>query len=211
MFPDRATVRRANTANYIYKERCLDSSPTLSGNFSVVAASSMYSAGTASPPGARSNRKFLTPARRGLEGERIIVRPPAPVGIWFAVHDTPATTITARLAAQLPVYRSLQRDRFKIRLGQVLEIAIYRALLAQSGLPDFFGSFLDLAEHDDRTPYTKEETPRRDRRADQAPAASAGTGGSISLSGIRRRAGRASRRKIFANGCIRIAPKLSIC
>jgi hypothetical protein len=115
----------------------------------------------AGPGGMRIDPHILTPARRGLERDGIIIRPPAAVGIWFAMHDTPAATVTARLAAQLPVYRSLQRDRFKIRLGQTLEIAIYRALLAQSALPDFLGSFLDLAEHDDRTPYAKEEPPRR--------------------------------------------------
>jgi hypothetical protein len=77
------------------------------------------------------------------------------------LHDTPARTIRTRLAAQLPVYQALQKESFKQRLGQTLEIAILRAFQQQNAFTDFLGSFLDLDEHDDSKLYSKEEPPRR--------------------------------------------------
>jgi hypothetical protein len=43
-----------------------------------------------------------------------------------------------------------------LRVGQALEIPVYRALLEQSNL-EFFGRYLDLEEHDDSLTYRKEE------------------------------------------------------
>jgi hypothetical protein len=45
-----------------------------------------------------------------------------------------------------------------MRLGQTLEIAVYRALKEQSAFHTF-GAFLDLDSHDDSTLYQKEEQP----------------------------------------------------
>jgi len=58
----------------------------------------------------------------------------------------------------VPIHTALQEHGFKIRMGQALEIAAYRAFLQQ---PDFktLGAFVDLEDHDDSTPYTKEEPP----------------------------------------------------
>jgi hypothetical protein len=44
-------------------------------------------------------------------------------------------------------------------MGQCLEIAVYRSLLQQNYL-EHLGSFYDLDEHDDRTPYSREDPPR---------------------------------------------------
>ena len=46
-----------------------------------------------------------------------------------------------------------------MRVGQCLEIAIYRALLRQSALA-FLGSFRNLNEHNDSRLYSKEEPPQ---------------------------------------------------
>ncbi len=45
------------------------------------------------------------------------------------------------------------------RVGQCLEIAIYRALLKQDIL-EYLGCFTNLEEHDDSSLYSKEEPPR---------------------------------------------------
>jgi len=112
----------------------------------------------------RIDPHLLTPARKKLESEQLLVprKPPkAPGSVWFHLHDTPPRTIRARLAAQLPVYQALQKEPFKKRLGQTLEIAILRALQQQTTFTDFVGSFLDLDKHDDSRLYSKEEPPRR--------------------------------------------------
>lgn len=140
----------------------------------------------AGPSWMRVDPHILTPVRKELENENLITRRNVSAGTWYALHDTPADTITARLAIQEPVYRALQPEPFKIRMGQTLEIAIYRALLAQNAMPDFLGGFLDLDEHDDSTLYRREEPPRRlglrsiggDRRVDfMVRHPSAGWGG----------------------------------
>jgi hypothetical protein len=113
------------------------------------------------PGGMRVDPHILTPVRKALEGEKIIVRCNAAGTVWFHLRDTPKATIDARLAEQLPVYQALKDDDFKKRLGQTLEIAILRALQSQTELPDYLGSFLDLDQHDDSILYSKEEPPRR--------------------------------------------------
>lgn len=45
-------------------------------------------------------------------------------------------------------------------MGQALEIAVFRALLAQQTL-DYLGHFDDLDDHDDSTPYSKVDPPSR--------------------------------------------------
>jgi hypothetical protein len=115
----------------------------------------------AGPGPMRIDPHILTPARKDLEREGTIDRRTVSGGIWFSVHDTPSATVDARLAEQLPTYAALQRENFKLRMGQTLEIAIYRALSAQTILPDWFGYFPDLTQHDDSTLYSKDEPPRQ--------------------------------------------------
>ena len=45
-----------------------------------------------------------------------------------------------------------------MRVGQALEIAVYRALSSQNAI-EFLGNFKDLDEHDDSTLFKKEEPP----------------------------------------------------
>jgi hypothetical protein len=115
----------------------------------------------AGPGPMRVDPHILTPVRKELEAEGVIDRRAVSAGTWFWVRSTPPATVEARLAVQEPIYRALQRENFKLRMGQTLEIAIYRALSAQNSMPDWFGHFLDLNEHDDSTLYSKEEPPRQ--------------------------------------------------
>ena len=78
---------------------------------------------------------------------------------WYYLHSTPISIVETRLAEMLPIYRKFQHGDFGTRVGQCLEIAIYKALYDQSYL-DFFGSFSDLDNHNDSTLYSKEEPPQ---------------------------------------------------
>jgi hypothetical protein len=63
--------------------------------------------------------------------------------------------VQERLAEVEPLYLMTQEAMFRQRLGQVLEIAVMRAL-KESGR-DFLGSYPDLDEHDDSELYNKTE------------------------------------------------------
>lgn len=78
---------------------------------------------------------------------------------WFHLASTPDTTVQERLNEQLPVFRALQHGNTGSRVGQCLEIAIYRALQRQNNL-EYLGSFTNLDDHDDSRMYVKEEPPQ---------------------------------------------------
>jgi hypothetical protein len=77
---------------------------------------------------------------------------------WYNDAGTPHVILDARLKELLPVHEAVSEHGFTTRLGQTLEVAIYKALVAGSQLP-FFGAFRDLDEHDDSIRYRKEEPP----------------------------------------------------
>lgn len=115
------------------------------------------------PYGMRIDPHHLTPARKELEKDSLVIpyKPQyPPESVWFHLAGTSSDTIRERLEIQLPVYQALQDNLFKKRLGQVLEIAIFRSLEQQNAFGDFLGSFINLDEHDDSQLYQKEEPPR---------------------------------------------------
>jgi hypothetical protein len=57
-----------------------------------------------------------------------------------------------------PIHNATVEGEFAARLGQTLEIAVFKALQRQTAMP-FFGGFKDLDEHDDSSLYAKEEPP----------------------------------------------------
>ncbi len=78
---------------------------------------------------------------------------------WFHLADSKPAQVDARLAAQLVPYTALQAGTLRKRMGQSLEIATYRALIA-GPLEEFSGRFRDLDVHDDGALYSKEEPPQ---------------------------------------------------
>ena len=56
---------------------------------------------------------------------------------WFHLPETPPATVAGRLAAQPLVYRQFTNPGLRVRGGQTLEIATYRALQRLDA--DFFG------------------------------------------------------------------------
>ena len=76
---------------------------------------------------------------------------------WDHLNDTPEAILKKRLDEQLPIHQ--QYGKIGSRVGQCLEIAIYRALLKQDEL-EYLGRFKNLDEHDDDQLYSKEEPPQ---------------------------------------------------
>jgi hypothetical protein len=66
--------------------------------------------------------------------------------------------VEARLEEQLEVYRAATDKKLTDRIGQALEVAVYRGMKSQSEF-GYLGGFLDLEEHDDDLRYKKQEPP----------------------------------------------------
>ena len=110
----------------------------------------------AGPTNQRIDPHVLTPVRNQLieEGEVIKITRQTP---WYHLKDTPEYIVENRMAEQLPIHQ--QYGQIGSRVGQCLEIAIYRALLEQDEL-EYLGRFKNLDEHDDDRLYSKEEPPQ---------------------------------------------------
>ena len=96
----------------------------------------------AGPSNQRIDPHILTPARKALVQEGRIIKRIERTGKnrtpWFYLADTPMPTVEKRLEEQLPICRGLQNGDIGNRLGQCLEIAIYRAFDLQETL-DYTG------------------------------------------------------------------------
>ncbi len=111
----------------------------------------------AGPNNQRVQPLVLTQARKALIATGRIVPIKRGNTHWFYLSETPDEQVQERLAILEPVYDRTQEGLFKGRLGQALEIAVLKAI-SISGR-DFLGSYVDLDEHDDSTPYTRLEPP----------------------------------------------------
>ena len=79
---------------------------------------------------------------------------------WYCLAGTPGNVVEERYREQAVVHRQLSRGGVPQRLGQCLEIAVYRALAAQDR--EYFGRFGDLdltSEERKKARYRKEEPP----------------------------------------------------
>jgi len=77
---------------------------------------------------------------------------------WCHLPDENKDAITQRLKEQMTVYKRMVDGEIPKRIGQCLEIAVFRALCLQNSLRHF-GAFRNLDEHDDGSLYSKEEPP----------------------------------------------------
>jgi hypothetical protein len=112
----------------------------------------------AGPFNQRIDPHILTIVRRELMEEGRIVEKRSCGVPWYHLRETAQSTIDQRLAEQEPVHIHLQGTAFGRRLGQALEIAVFRALSTQNRL-DFFGHYLGLDDHSDDQLYQKDEPP----------------------------------------------------
>ena len=113
----------------------------------------------AGPSNQRIDPHILTPAIGALVREGRIKRIERHDAPWYYLANTPRLIVEQRLEEQLRIYQGLQDGNLKSRMGDCLEIAIYRALLRQNTL-EYLGGFKNLEEHDDSQRYSKEEPPQ---------------------------------------------------
>jgi hypothetical protein len=107
------------------------------------------------PAHMRIDPHVLTEARNRLIAAGTLRREVRDNTPWYSRADTDPAAVAARLAELIPLHRQYQR--LGHRICQALEIAIYRALCAQTQLT-FFGSFRGLDGPDDAL-YSKDEPP----------------------------------------------------
>jgi len=112
----------------------------------------------AGPNNQRIDPHVLTPERNGLVREGILDKTKRYGVNWFFLTDSDPEVVDARIDEQGKIYRELHKGGRNQRIGDCLEIAIYRALKAQDQL-EYFGSFPDLDKHDDSQRYKKIEPP----------------------------------------------------
>src|SRR5258708_7904175 len=111
----------------------------------------------AGPTDQRIEPFILTKALRdlsstGIVKSRMIGRTP-----WYFLQATPVDQVERRLDELAPIYEATQTGDMAGRLGQSLEIAVYKGLLATR--QQFLGHFSDLDAHGEETPYRKVEPP----------------------------------------------------
>lgn len=109
----------------------------------------------AGPSGMRVDPHIITKGKAALlkTGELTTTQ-----SLWYHLADAPSSQVARRIAELDPLHQEISTREFKHRLGQALEIAVYRALMGQQQLR-YLGAFLDLDAHDDSAAYTKEEPP----------------------------------------------------
>jgi len=110
----------------------------------------------AGPYNQRIDPHILTPARQALEEEGRIIRIGRGSTPWFYLAGTPSDELEQRLSEQEPIHNATQDPHFTNRMGQTLEIAVYKALRSQH-LLEFLGAFPQLDTHDDSRRYHKQE------------------------------------------------------
>lgn len=113
----------------------------------------------AGPSPQRCDPHVITNALRNLEQAReILCLQDTFNDKWHRLAATHDALVTERLAVLSPLHHSVSSGSWTVRLGQALEIAVYKALLACPQIITL-GGFRDLAEHDDSTLYKKIEPP----------------------------------------------------
>lgn len=111
----------------------------------------------AGPNPQRVEPSILTIARNEMvkAGEILVEsRGKAP---WYYLKEATRENVEARLGELAPLHLETQAGLFKHRLGQTLEIAVWKAI--QKSSLNYLGYFADLGKHDDSTAYTKIDPP----------------------------------------------------
>ena len=114
----------------------------------------------AGPGDQRIDPHVLTRVRAALRGQGEVIQRRAGGVPWYHLRTTPDDVVQERLAELQPIYARTRDGNFLRRVGQALEIAIFRALRelhAASPEVEFFGGFRDLEAHDDSRRYSRVE------------------------------------------------------
>jgi hypothetical protein len=112
----------------------------------------------AGPNDQRIDPHILTVARKDLITSGRVANINRGHTPWYHLTATDTRSVASRLDGLHAIHEQTLRQPFTVRVGQALEIAVYRALLQQTAL-EHYGGFRDLEEHDDSTSYKKHEPP----------------------------------------------------
>ena len=112
----------------------------------------------AGPNNMRVQPHLLTEARKELETEGRILSIRKDDAQWYYLSDANLSEVKSRLREQAEVYRQINRRAMSRLIGQALEVTVFRSLKSQTAL-EVYGGFYDLDEHDDSSPYSKDEPP----------------------------------------------------
>ena len=105
----------------------------------------------AGPGDLRVDPHVLTDARVKLVQQGVIVQRPSRTMPWYHLASTSPDFVEKRLAELSTLQAAAQG--VSALVGQSLEIAVLRALQAQTNL-EYQGDFFDLDEHDDSSLYS---------------------------------------------------------
>ncbi|HEU0298527.1 MAG TPA: hypothetical protein VFR37_03715 [Longimicrobium sp.] len=111
----------------------------------------------AGPNNQRVDPHVLTVARNELAREALISVYRRNNVRWYHLSSTPHSHVVQRVDVQGQVFDRTSRKSVTLRVGQTLEIAVFKALQDQPH--HFLGAFRDLDEHGDDTLYSKEDPP----------------------------------------------------
>jgi hypothetical protein len=112
----------------------------------------------AGPTNQRIDPHVLTPVRKDLVDAKTVAVRQDGSAKWYHLTAADAALVEPRYQEQRAIFVQLQEKRFTLRVGQALEIAVYRALLKATDLM-VLGAYKDLDDHDDSALYSKEEPP----------------------------------------------------
>ena len=107
----------------------------------------------AGPPEQRVDPHCLLTARRELEQAGLVVREGTLRNPWYRLSATPEWEWKEQLGRLKPILRKLHTKKNSLLIGQVLEIAVFRALCSEQtrhGM-EFIGGYPDLDPSDETT------------------------------------------------------------
>ena len=106
----------------------------------------------AGPSSQRVEPHVLSSARKMLEEDGVLVRVDRATGRWYRLTSTPESVWMRRLAKIEPILKRMQDGANHRAVGQTLEIAVYRALLAERSGLLVLGGFVGLDGLDPQGP-----------------------------------------------------------
>jgi len=105
----------------------------------------------------RIDPHILSPVRNALVQSGLLVRQRAHGVDWYSTADIPTEVALSRIEEQFQVYQLILAGDFNARMGQVLEIAVFRAL--QDAPLISLGGYRSLTKEKTTTKLRKEEPP----------------------------------------------------
>jgi hypothetical protein len=82
----------------------------------------------AGPNPLRVEPSVLTEARNALEKEKVVLVEKRGKAPWYCLREADKRKVEARMAELVPLHQKTQEGMFTHRLGQTMEIAVFKAI-----------------------------------------------------------------------------------